>query len=100
MILVSIKHVLFVHVNYMSNIYIVLRYVSGTGSGVGTYILKLLEDDYPDVYRLSGFVMVIVFYITFPNIVMEVKLLWPQLFLERVVWSKKRHTLTHSLLWQ
>ena len=23
----------------------------GTGSGVGTYILNLLEDEYPDVYR-------------------------------------------------
>lgn len=25
--------------------------VSGTGSGVGTFILGLLEDEYPDVYR-------------------------------------------------
>ncbi len=25
----------------------------GTGSGLGTYILKMLADDYPDVYRFS-----------------------------------------------
>ena len=30
---------------------LVLLMFSGTGSGVGTYILNLLEEDYPDVYR-------------------------------------------------
>lgn len=25
--------------------------ISGTGSGVGTFILNLLADEYPDVYR-------------------------------------------------
>ena len=25
----------------------------GTGSGVGTYVLRLLRDEYPDVYRLE-----------------------------------------------
>ena len=25
----------------------------GTGSGVGTYILKMLEDEFPDIYRFT-----------------------------------------------
>ena len=25
----------------------------GTGSGLGTYVLRLLEDEFPDVYRFS-----------------------------------------------
>jgi len=27
--------------------------LSGTGSGIGTYILNLLEDEYPEIYRLA-----------------------------------------------
>lgn len=29
----------------------VLIYGIGTGSGIGTYVLNLLRDEYPDVYR-------------------------------------------------
>ncbi len=29
---------------------------SGTGSGVGTFVLKLLQDEYPDVYRYTKFI--------------------------------------------
>ena len=25
---------------------------SGTGSGIGTYILSVLEDEYPEIFRL------------------------------------------------
>ena len=34
----------------LSNVAISVVFV-GTGSGVGTYVLNLLKDDFPDVYR-------------------------------------------------
>jgi len=27
--------------------------LSGTGSGIGTYILSLLKDEYPEIFRLA-----------------------------------------------
>ena len=29
--------------------------LSGTGSGIGTYILNLLQDEYPEIFRLVIF---------------------------------------------
>ena len=34
------------------NVTIILCFL-GTGSGLGTYVLNLLHDEYPDVYRFT-----------------------------------------------
>ena len=40
-------------VNAPPNEYISSVFSTGTGSGLGTYVLRLLEDEFPDVYRFN-----------------------------------------------
>uniref|UniRef100_T1IQF1 Tubulin/FtsZ GTPase domain-containing protein n=1 Tax=Strigamia maritima TaxID=126957 RepID=T1IQF1_STRMM len=37
--------------DYLQTFFIILSMGGGTGSGIGTFLLSMLADDYPDVYR-------------------------------------------------
>jgi len=45
--------------NFVDKVYVcesaccIVVILSGTGSGIGTYILSLLKDEYPEIFRLA-----------------------------------------------